>query len=132
MKQYISEEEAIYQDLYHGQFSRKLAKWAIGNMKAEDAATGKPMPVTMRSVDDVVEILHTNGVEVSERYIYTAWYLYMMTLADYPKTLTSDKQRASFVEETMSDPDGSPSNVLACFVAKMCNAGVPIYWERFI
>ena len=132
MKHYISEEEAMYQDIYHGQFSRKLAKWAIGNMEVEDPATGKTKPVTMRSVDDVIEIFKANGVEVSDKYIYTVWYLFMMSIADYPKTFTTDRQRVSYVEETINDPDGSPSNVLACFVAKMCNAGIPIYWERFV
>ena len=29
-------------------------------------------------------------------------------------------------------PDGKPSNTLACFRAKMDNAGVPIMWERMI
>ena len=132
MMQYITEEEAIYQDTYHGQFSRKLAKWAIGNMKVKDTSSDKMKPVAMRSVDDVVEILHTNGVEIRDQYIYTAWYLYMMSIADYPKTMTTDKQRATYVEETLLDPDGKPSNVLACFVAKMCNAGTPILWERFV
>ena len=42
------------------------------------------------------------------------------------------KRRASFVEETLMDPDGMPENVLDCFVAKMCNAGKPIYWERML
>lgn len=132
MRHYISEEEAIYQDLYHGQFSRKLAKWAISNMEIEDPATGATKPVTMRSVDDVMEILKVNGVELSEGYMYSAWYVYMMTIADYPLSLTTDKQRSMYVKETICDPDGDPSNVLACFVAKMCNAGIPIYWERFI
>lgn len=55
-----------------------------------------------------------------------------MTFADYPKTITTDKQRASYIEETLMDPDGTPENVLACYEAKMCNAGVPIYWEMML
>lgn len=55
-----------------------------------------------------------------------------MAIADYPKALKSDEQRAAFVEETICDPDGDPSNVLACFEAKMCNAMIPIYWERMM
>lgn len=132
MKRYISEEEAIYQDTYHGQFSRKLAKWAIANMRMKESSTEKMKAVTPRSVDDVMEILNANGVNVPDHCIYTAWYLYMMAIADYPKTLVSDKLRSSYVEETLFDPDGDPSNVLACFSAKMCKAGIPIMWERFI
>ena len=132
MRQYISEEQAAYEDTYHGQFSRKLARWAISKMKTEDPSTKAMKPVTPRSVDDVVEILEANKVHIPDEYIYTAWYLYMMAVADYPKTCKTDEQRASFVEETLLDPDGDPTNVLACFEAKMCNAGIPIYWERMI
>jgi len=132
MKQYISEGEAIYMDEYHGQFSRKLAKWAIDKMETKDAVTGKMKPIAQRSADDVAEILSANDVKVPDGCYYTAWYLFNMATADYPKTLTTDKQRAYFVEETISDPDGDPSNVLACFVAKMCNAEEPIYWERML
>ena len=132
MKNYISEERAIYEDSYHGLFSRKLANWAIRNMEAKEEATGRMKPVTMRSVDDVMEILRNSGVDIQDEFVYTAYYLYHMAIADYPKALQSDEQRAAFVEETICDPDGEPGNVLACFEAKMCNAGVPIYWERML
>lgn len=132
MKQYISEEEAMFQDAYHGQFSRKLAKWAIGNMKTKDPATGKMVSITPRSADDVSEILRAHKIEIPEECYYTAWYLFNMAIADYPKALKTDEQRSYFVEETICDPDGDPSNVLECFVAKMCNAGMPIFWERYL
>lgn len=132
MKQYISEYEAIYQDHYHGQFSRKLAMWAVSNMRVKDTATGKLKAIIARSMDDVEDILKSNDINIPHDSIYTALYLFNMAVADYPKTLTTDKQRALFVEETLCDPDGERGNVLACFVAKMCNAGVPIFWEEFI
>lgn len=132
MKQYISEEEAIYQDTYHGQFSRKLAKWAIENMEIKDSETGRFKRLPMQSVDDVLEILKSYNVNIPEEYIYTAWYLFMMAKADYPKTLKTDNERANYVYETINDPDGCPEDTLCCFVAKMCNAGVPILWERFL
>lgn len=132
MKQYISEERAAYEDMYHGQFSRKLARWAISRMEAKDPATGSMKPVAPRTADDVAEILYANKVEMPDEYLYTAWYLFNMAIADYPKTCRTDEQRALFVEETLCDPDGDPTNALACFEAKMCNAGIPIYWERMI
>lgn len=101
-------------------------------MRTKDATTGKMKPLAPRTTDDVNEILRSNGVNVPDQYIYTAWYLYMMSIADYPKTLINDAQRSAYVEETLLDPDGDPSNVLACFAAKMSNAGVPIMWERFV
>jgi hypothetical protein len=132
MKQYISEEEAIYMDTYHGAFSRKLAKWAISHMEALDPVTKTMKPVTERSADDVMEILKSNSIDVPEQYIYTAWYLFMMAIADYPKTCKTDELRATFVEESLCDPDGMPENVLDCFVTKMRNAGVPIFWEEYL
>ena len=132
MKQYISEERAIYEDLYCGQFSKKLAEWAISKMKIEDAATKTLKRLVPVSADDVRSILKANGIEMPDEYIYTAWYLFNMSKADYPKSLTTDAQRAHFVEETICDPDGNPANTLDCFVTKMCNAGVPIYWERYM
>ena len=131
MKQYITEERAMYEDNFHGMFSRKLAKWAISNMEMK-SPDGQMKPVAMRSVDDVLEILSANKVELPDEYIYTAWYLYHMTIADYPKSLKTDEQRATYVEETLLDPDGEPCDVLSCFEAKMCNAGIPIYWERMM
>lgn len=132
MKYYLTEEEAMYMEAYHGYFSRKLAAWAIGNMRMKDASTEKMKPVTMRSVDDVMEILKANGVQIPDESVFDAWYLYHMTIADYPKSLPTDHHRSTYVEETICDPDGEPTNVLACFVAKMCNADIPIHWERFM
>lgn len=132
MKHYISEEKALYEDNYHGQFSRKLAKWAIDHMKAKDAVTGDMKKITPRSADDVTEILSANRISLPDSYVYTAWYLFNMAIADYTKTCKTDEQRATFVEETLMDPDGCPCNVLDCFETKMCNAGIPIYWEKFL
>lgn len=132
MKYIMTEEEAMYMQAYQGHFSRKLAAWAIGNMEMEEQGTHAMKPVTMRSVDDVMEILKTNGVEVPDECTFDAWYLYMMIIADYPKSLPTDKQRALYVDETLCDPDGDPTNVLSCFVAKMCNAGIPIHWQMFV
>jgi hypothetical protein len=132
MKQYISEARAIYEDNYHGQFSKNLAEWAINNMQLKDQATGQMRPIRPKSVEETMEILKQHGVELPEEYIYTAWYLYHMAVADYRKTCKNDEDRANFVEETLMDPDGMPENVLDCFVAKMCNAGKPIYWEQML
>lgn len=131
MKHYISEGRAIYEDENHGMFSKRLAEWAIGMMETEDAngVTKKIMP---RKLEDVKEVLKENKIAYPDAFCYTAWYLFNMAVADYPKSLTTDEQRALFVDETLCDPDGMPENVLDCFVAKMCNAGVPIYWEEFL
>jgi len=52
----INKEEAAYNTLYQGHFSRKLASWAISNMEMEDAATKTMKPVAVRSVDEYYDI----------------------------------------------------------------------------
>ena len=132
MKHYISEERAIYEDSYHGLFSKRLAEWAINNMETKDPATKTMKPIVVRKLDDVMQVMKENKVEMPDEFMYTVWYLFNMAVADYPKTCKTDEERAMFVEETLCDPDGMPENVLDCFVAKMCNAGVPIYWENYL
>lgn len=131
MKHYISEGRAMYEDENHGLFSKRLAEWAISRMETE-GANGVLKPIVARKLDDVKEVLKENKIAYPDVFCYTAWYLFNMAIADYPKSLKTDEQRALFVDETLCDPDGMPENVLDCFVAKMCNAGVPIYWEDFL
>ena len=133
MKNYISEGEAIYMDKNFGLFSKRLAEWAISNMETEDAATGEVKPLkSAPTLEETKELLKKYNVELPREFIYTAWYLHAMAMADYPKSLPSDEHRAYFIKETLCDVDGAPENVLACFVAKMCVAGVPIFWEEYL
>lgn len=101
-------------------------------MEVKDTATKQMKPIVPTPIDRVQSILKENSIEMPEEFIYTAFYLYNMAIADYPKTLQTDELRAKFVDETICDPDGMPENVLSCFEAKMCNAEVPIYWEMFL
>lgn len=127
MRQYISEARALYEDSWHGQFSKKLAEWGISKMRDKN---GKP--VEKKPVEKVMEIMRENGAELPEKYKYTAWYLYHKTLADNPHSLPKDEVRAYHVYETICDPDGCDANPLDCFVTKMCNAGEPIDWEEML
>ena len=63
MKEYISEERAIYEDMYHGLFSKRLAEWAISNMETKDPSTKAIKKISARSVDDVQRILKEHTVE---------------------------------------------------------------------
>lgn len=131
MRHCVSEARAIYEDYNHGQFSKALAEWAISMMETKDAA-GRKVRLLPTSVEDVMAALGKAGVKVMESQEYTAWYLYNMARADYPKALPTDVVRAHFVNETINDPDCRPEAVLECFVAKMCCMGVPIHWEKFV
>lgn len=126
---YVSEGRALYEDYNHGRFSKSLAEWAIGNMSFKDAA-GRTQKLSPTTIEDVEAKMSNAGLKVDEKDRYTAWYLYNMARADYQKTLQSDAQRATFVYETIYDPDCSPEAVLECFTAKMCTMRVPIHWEE--
>jgi hypothetical protein len=132
MRNYISEGRAVYEDYNHGQFSKRLAERAIGNMKVADPTTGKLKALQSVTLSEVKEILKDNKVKLPDGTEYTAWYLYNMALADYPKALKTDESRAAFVEETICDPDCNPCAVLECFTAKMCCMNQPIFWENYL
>lgn len=131
MEYIMPEGLRAYMDAYHGQFSRKLAEFAISRMQVK-RSNGETATIKQVPVEKVLDILKQNGVHVSEECTYTAWYLYHMAIADYQRTCNDDSRRAWFVDETINDPDGKPSNPLACFRAKMDNAGVAIMWELMI
>lgn len=132
MRHHISEGRALYEDNNKGMFSKGLAEWAISNMKVTDPTTGALKKLKPRSLEEVKEALVAAAVNLPEEFDYTAWYLFNMAVADYPKTCDDDKRRALFVEETLCDPDGHPESVLECFEAKMIEDGVVIHWERYL
>ena len=132
MKQYISEGRAIYEDENHGLFSKRLAEWAIRNMETEDKTTGEMKPIKARSVEEVQSLMKEHKMDMPDAFLYTAWYLFNMAVADYPESLTTDAQRLVWVRETICDPDCCPEAVLECFATKMALMGVPIHWERYL
>ena len=132
MKHYTSEAREVYEDYYHGTFSKKLAESAIKNMRAKDEETGALEPLKTHPIDEMREAFKTSKIKLPDDLIYSAWYLWNMTFADYPKALTTDEQRAAFVEETLLDPDCNPAAVLECFVAKMSVMKKPIFWEKYL
>lgn len=132
MKNYISEGRALYEDYNHGFFSKKLAEWAIKNMSVTDKSTNTIKSLKSHEIEEMREVLKSAKVEIPEEMIYSAWYLYNMTFADYPKTITTDEQRANYIKETLLDPDCCPEAVLECFVAKMCCMKIPIFWENML
>lgn len=132
MQYIMSEGEAQYMDQYKGRFSMKLAEWAISSMKKKDESTGMLKSVSRHSIEEMEELMRQMGLKIKEEDIYSAWYLYNMCYADYPKSLPNKQAVAYFIYETIYDPDGTPEAVLACFRAKMDVRDIPIYWERMI
>ena len=132
MKYIITEEEAQYMERHKGHFSKKLAAWAISNMKNLDA-TEELRPINTYSLEEVEQMIQPFRNEIGEEAIYDAWYLANMVRADYLGSSITDKQHvALYVKDTICDPDGDATMVLACFRAKCDVKGVPIHWERFL
>lgn len=132
MRYYICEDEAAYMDIHHGQFSKKLAEYAISNMKAIDEETQELSSLKPHPIEEMEEALKKYNIRVKEEHIYTAWYLYNMAFADYPEALPNKEAICYFIKETINDPDCKPASVLACYRAKMDVMGTPINWGRFI
>lgn len=128
---YKSEEEEIYNSKYFGHFNKRLADWAISNMAKENKTTGMLEPIKKKTIEEFDSFLKANDLRISDESYYDAYYLLHMCFADYEKSLEDDKHRAAYIDETINDPDGEPTSVLACFVTKMDLCRVPIYWERF-
>jgi hypothetical protein len=131
MNYYISEGEAQYMDMNRGHFSKALAQWAISRMRARNA-DGELVKINSIPLDEVENILDSNGVVIKEECVYDAWYLYNMCLADYRKTMPEKKDIVNYINETINDPDCKPEAVLACWRAKMDVMRVPIHWERYL
>lgn len=128
---YKSEEEEIYNSKYHCHFNKKLADWAISNMRKESSTTGMLEPLKKKSLEEYDEFLQANKLKIPNESYYDGYYLLHMTFADYAQSLEDDKHRALFIEETICDADCEPTAVLACFKAKMEVMNVPIFWEHF-
>ena len=128
---YKSEEEEIYNSKYHCHFNKRLADWAISNMRKEDETTGILKKIKKIPLEEFDEFLKTNNLNISEDSYYDAYYLLHMCHADYTKSLEDDKHRAIYIYETICDPDCEPTAVMACFKAKMDIMRIPIFWERF-
>jgi len=127
----MSEGEALYMDQNKGRFSKAMAEWAISSMRRKDE-NDTLRPITRHSIEELEELMRQMGMHIKEEDLYTAWYLYNMCYADYPKCLPSKQAIAYFIQETLYDPDCCPEAVLACFRAKMDAMDIPIHWERMI
>lgn len=129
----MSESEAYYMDMHKGHFSKKLAEWAISMMAKKDPATGKLKGITPYTLEELEEMLKQANVELPEGCIYDALYLANMVKADYLGRSIEDKEHlVKYVEDTICDPDGEPTMVLACFRAKCDVKDIPIHWERYL
>lgn len=121
-----------YIDTYGFHFSKKSCSYAVKMMRKVDVNTGKLKAVEVKGKDEIDKILEQYGMIPENDKGYDAVYLYHMAKADYPKTLPNDQMIASFVKETLDDPDVSEETTFRVWLAKMVGNGQPIMWEDII
>lgn len=116
-----------YLSYYGWHFSKKMAQWAVGNMKKGSGE--KIVPISKEKVDS---LLSDNNIKVKESG-YDAFYVANMCKADYlGSSVRSESDLAKFVGDTLNDPDGYEGMVFTRFYADCIGSGTPIIWEDMI
>ena len=133
MNYMMTDEEAVYMQVNQGHFSQRMADWAISMMKRKDEESGKMKRITPYPIETVEAMLRHWNVEIPEVCVYDAWYLANMVRADYQgSSIEDDEHLVKYIDDTINDPDGVPTMVLACFKAKCNEKGIAIHWERMV
>lgn len=101
-------------------------------MRKVDSVTGKLKPVDIKGQEEVDKMLEQYGQMPENDKGYDAVYLFHLAKADYPKTLPNDQVIASFIKETLDDPDTSEETTFRRWLATMVGNGEPIIWEDMI
>ena len=114
MNYMMTDEEAVYMQVNQGHFSQRLADWAISMMKRRDEESGKMKRITPYPIETVEAMLRHWNVEIPEECVY------------------DDEHLVKYINDTINDPDGVPTMVLACFKAKCNEKGIAIHWERMV
>lgn len=60
-----------YNSNYHGLFNKKLATWAVKNMRVKDKSTKEMKPINPRSIEDVEVLLKQNKVNLPDEFNIT-------------------------------------------------------------
>lgn len=117
-----------YLGLYGWHFSKKMCEWAISKMR--DRNNNK---MTMRSKEQVENILKSHGVEIENDYGYDKVFVFHMGMSDYLGSSIIDEARlARYVKDTLDDRDGYDGIAFTRFISD-CNAkGVPVIWEDLV
>lgn len=122
-----------YIDTYRWHFNKKACDYAVSLMKKSNAATGKTEKIEPLTKDQVEELLTRQGVKLEHNQGYDFVYVANMAKADYLKSSIEDeKHLALFVKDTIDDVDAGEGSVMRCWVAKMCAAKKPIFWDEFL
>ena len=117
-----------YLSHYGWHFSKSMCEWAISNMT--DRHDKK---ITMKSREEVMNIIANNGVKLENNKAYDAVFVYHMGLSDYMgSSIVGEDHLARYVKDVLDDRDGYEGIAFSRFIAD-CNAkGEPIMWEDML
>lgn len=124
MKEYLSH--------YGFHFSKNACDFAINNMRKVEEGTDKKKKIQIKEKSEIDKILETHGQTPENNKGYDAVFVYHMAKADYPKSLPDEQHVATYVKETLDDPDASPETTFRRWLATMVGNGEPIIWEDML
>lgn len=122
-----------YMDMYRWHFNKKACDYAVSLMKRLNPATGKKEKIEPMTKEQVEEMLTRQGVKLENNHGYDFVYVGNMVKADRWKSSVEDeKHHALAIKDEIDDVDAGEGAVMRCWVAKMCSAKQPIFWEEFL
>lgn len=119
---------AEYLSAYGWHFSKKMAEWAISNMRDRDGA-----PVRMKDKESLTRDMKMHGIDTDNFVGYDAVFVEAMARSDYfGSSITDDVHIYKYVYDYLCDKDGYDGIALSRFYADCIGKGCPIYWEEML
>lgn len=117
---------------YGWHFSKKMCEFAVSNMKKKDAS-GKLIPITPYTKDQVDALLQQYGIQVEEKKGFDYVFAANMAKADYLNSSIKDEQHlALFIKDYVCDPDAYEGLPFTRYYADTIGSGTPIIWEEML
>lgn len=114
---------------HHGwHFSKSMCEWAVKMMRTRDGGR-----VTMRTKEQVEQMLRNNGVEIQNNKGYDIVYVTHMAYSDfYGSSLRDEASVARYVKDYLDDVDGYDGIAFTRFMSDCIATGTPVDWEDMI
>lgn len=116
---------------YH--FNDKACRFAVGQMRRRNSATGRLEHVEYADKEKVNEVLKRNNITLDNNALCDYVYVYNMAVADfYKRSLPEEKNLAQFVKDYIDDEDAADGFVFNRWYADTVRAGIPIPWGELL
>lgn len=122
-----------YLSNYGWHFSKKMCEFAVENMKKKDPSTGKLVPITPYTKEQVDNMLKQHNITLDNKEGYDYVFAANMCKSDYlGSSITDDQHVAKFVKDYTEDPDAYPGLPFTRYYADTIGSGTPIIWEEML